>query len=545
MKRGKHFFQSVILMCVCLAMPLSLHAGISTNWFYYDNEGNPSSWGAAGCAYGLSFNDNQDGDNTVTVYAYTTGSDSKATNAINLVIPEKVVDNSTTYTVTRIDNGTTGDDGVFKSNQSIVSTLIPNTVTTIGNGTFWSCSNLATITLGNHISYIGDDAFQYCSSLQSISLPNTLKDVGDHFLCHCIKLTTLVIPESLIKIGSYFLHGCEGLRTVYLLGTAKKELGDYPFCSQSQQGDAQVHDCTFWVESKEVYQSNYKDEGNWKYVDIDNNEAYDSQCDGTYQNGRNGLGKNKYQWNTKDTPTPPEFIEYKAKWISACFPTDVDVKANFGDNAKIAVLTAAKYIGIKEGEYAYQLTFTTVQPDEDGNLVMKAGHPYLLSADPENEGSGFIVKQATTGTNPTSTIVNIDNDSDDPSSKQTSIKMIGSFSNRKMQKGEFFFSNPDPNDKKSYNKDMGFYQINEVTCTLPAYRCYWQIIKDGKVCQKAKINVSLDYNHENTTTSITTFHHKINTHNIHNLQGQRYTLPLGQLPKGLYIIDGKKRIINK
>lgn len=206
-------------------MPLSLHAGISTNWFYYDNEGNPSSWGAAGCAYGLSFNDNQDGDNTVTVYAYTTGSDSKATNAINLVIPEKVMDNSTAYTVTRIDNGTTGDEGVFKSNQSIVSTLIPNTVTTIGNGTFWSCSNLTTITLGNHISYIGDDAFQYCSNLQSISLPNTLKDVGDHFLCHCIKLTTLVIPESLIKIGSYFLHGCEGLRTVYLLGTAKKELG--------------------------------------------------------------------------------------------------------------------------------------------------------------------------------------------------------------------------------------------------------------------------------------------------------------------------------
>ena len=78
-----------------------------------------------------------------------------------------------------------------------------------------------------------------------------------------------------------------------------------------------------------------------------------------------------------------------------------------------------------------------------------------------------------------------------------------------------------------------------------AHFLHTDAIKDDEVCQKAKINVSLDSNHENTTTSITTLHHKINTHNIHNLQGQRYTLPLGQLPKGLYIIDGKKRIINK
>ncbi len=551
MKRVEHYLQVLLLACVYLVVPLSLHAKISTNWFYFDNKGHVSGWGEKGCAYGLSFTNNQDGDNTVTVSAYTEGSDATAKTAVNVVIPEKVVENGTTYTVTRVDNVANGsnteDEGVFSSRtipdyfRQIVSAVIPNTVTKIGNGTFWSCVNMKSIILGNHVNFIGNDAFQYCESLESISLPNTLTEVGDHFLCHCNKLTSLVVPEALTKIGSYFLHGCQSMRDVYLLGTDKKELGEYPFCSQDEHGDQQVHDCTFWVESEQVYKDNYQNGDNWKYADINNNDVYDSRCDGTYQNGGNGLGKNQYKWE----PTPPTFIEYKAKWITACFPTDVDVKANFGDNAKIAEMTKANYIGVQNGEHTYHLTFTIVEPNEGGDLIMKAGQPYLLSVDPENEGSGYIIKQADKEITPICKEVGIENDKEDPSANHTSIKMTGTFTDRSMAKGEFFFSNPDPKEGEEYNQDMGFYQINAVACTLPAYKCYWQIVKDNVPCQKAKLAIDLEENEEGLSTSIKIVHSSQRSHSIYNLQGQKCTQPLNQLSKGIYLIDGKKYSINK
>ncbi|MDY4952561.1 MAG: hypothetical protein SO098_08830 [Prevotella sp.] len=60
--------------------------------------------GGQGCAYGLSFTDNGDGQHTITVHSYTDGSDDAAKAKVRLVIPEKVEENGVTYTVTRIDN---------------------------------------------------------------------------------------------------------------------------------------------------------------------------------------------------------------------------------------------------------------------------------------------------------------------------------------------------------------------------------------------------------------------------------------------------------
>ena len=292
MKTGLRLFA----LCATLLASLTVKAQISKSWHYYTNEGVETQWGGQGCAYGLSFQDNNDGVNTITVYGYTKGADANVNTNIHLVIPEKVVENGVTYTVTRIDNETTAEDkGVFASTYDIQSVIVPNTVTTIGADAFWSCAGLQEISLGNSVTTIGDNAFQYCAALRSISLPNTLTSVGNHFLCHCNKIEALVIPENLVTIGNYFLHGCESLRDVYLMGSNYRSLGQYPFCSQAQQHDQQVHDCTFWVESEAIYHSNYENYGNWHNADASFTGSYDASCDGTYTNQGN-----HYAWKGKD-----------------------------------------------------------------------------------------------------------------------------------------------------------------------------------------------------------------------------------------------------
>lgn len=417
-----------------------------------------------------------------------------------------------------------------------------------GADAFWSCMNLQEISLGNSVTTIGDNAFQYCAALRSISLPNTLTSVGNHFLCHCNKIQALVIPENLVSIGNYFLHGCESLRNVYLMGDKYRSLGVYPFCSQSQQGDKQVHDCTFWVESDEVYKTKYKDYGFWHNADVSFTGSYDASCDGTYTNQGN-----HYSWQSKDTPIDPIFYPYKPKWTTACFLTDVDVKAEFGEGAKAAKLTSAEYDTKASNDDAdkanfYHLYFEIVEPDANGRVIMKANTPYLLQADPKNSGSAYIVKVADADKGRkdegNAITIGIKNDSDDPSSDHTEVRMLGTYveGGHHLAQGEFFFSNPDPTDGGNYNQNMKFYKKGAYDRVIPDYRCYWQIIKDGQQDSKSKLGLTIT---DETSMAIRTLSENWQPRDtrIYNLQGQCFgTSSLSSLPAGIYVVNGKKLI---
>lgn len=482
--------------------------------------------------YALYFETNTDGANTVTINQSYFPYNEKT----ELVIPKEVKYGGQTYTVTRIDNGISSGEsqGVFAGKNNITSLVIPNSVTTIGYAAFWSCKGIQSIVLGNQVRDIGDYAFQYCEGLTSISLPNSLEKVGDHFLCHCPKLETLVVPENLVTIGAYFLHGCQGLRKVYLVGGKQRTLGDYPFVSQDQHGDKQVNGCTFYVDSEQVYANNYQSFGNWRYIDENNSETITG--DGSYINQNLGNGKNRYEWASK----PDDIRPMEAKWITARYPTDVDARAEFGENALVAVMTKAQYTGKDEkGNYAYHADFELVP---DG--IMKANTPYLLKADPKNVGSAYIVKhvddEAGIADDVLSVSVNIDNNDADPSSTNTQIKMLGTFNpvGRELQDGEFLFSNN--------NGTMRFFKktAGGSSRKIGTYRCYWQIIKDGVVATDAKLG-STDA--ETTDVELDVIVYPSVKGRVFNLQGQLVSddvSVLSGLPKGIYVVNGKKIIIN-
>lgn len=421
------------------------------------------------------------------------------------------------------------EEDAFSGCLTLKSITLPNTTKEIHKQGFWSCPQLEYAHLGNSLTSIGDYAFQFCFSLKSISLPNTLTSVGDHFLCSCKGLETIVIPENLISIGDHFLHGCENMKKVYLMGDKERTLGAYPFISQYEQNLKQISNCVFYVESEEVYNKYYKNADNWKYADESNRELI-VNIEEKYQNGGN-----RYEWNSR----PDAIRPYEPQWITVCYPTDIDYKAVFGDQALLAEMTSAQYKGTDaSGEHLYHIDFTLVDSE-----LLKANTPYLLKVDPKNQGSAFIVDHpANLTTKPDSELsktIDISNQSEDTSAAFTQIKMLGTYTQegRNLQPGEFLFYN---------NKgDMRFYkQLKKgKQRTVGAYRCYWQIIKDNEVVPNAKLGV-LDM--ETTGIKAEVHIHKGNHTEVFNLRGELVNPKWSKgdnLPAGTYIIDGKKVMI--
>ena len=74
----------------------------------------------------------------------------------DIAIPESVVYNEKTYSVTSIGYC------AFYRCSGLTSVTIPNSVTSIGNFAFRDCYGLTSVTIPNSVTSIGRDAFEYC-----------------------------------------------------------------------------------------------------------------------------------------------------------------------------------------------------------------------------------------------------------------------------------------------------------------------------------------------------------------------------------------------
>ena len=79
----------------------------------------------------------------------------------NIIIPETIIYDNTTYSVTSI-----GEDAFYKS--GITSMTIPNSVTSISENAFLDCHQLEFVTIGNSVTTIGEYAFRYCYRLTEL-----------------------------------------------------------------------------------------------------------------------------------------------------------------------------------------------------------------------------------------------------------------------------------------------------------------------------------------------------------------------------------------
>ena len=135
----------------------------------------------------------------------------------------------------------------FSGCSGLTSITIPNSVTSIGRYAFYGCSGLTSITIPNSVTSIGEFAFYRCSGLtsivveegntfydsrnncnalietktnklirgcQSTIIPNSVTSIENHAFDDCSGLTSITIPNSVTSIGNYAFYGCSGLTSI-------------------------------------------------------------------------------------------------------------------------------------------------------------------------------------------------------------------------------------------------------------------------------------------------------------------------------------------
>ena len=91
------------------------------------------------------------------------------------------------------------------------TTIIPNSVTSIGDDAFYVCRGLTSIKIPNSVTSIGNNAFIGCSDLTSITIPNSVTSIGWNAFWGCSGLISIEIPSSMTSIGDCAFMGCSGL----------------------------------------------------------------------------------------------------------------------------------------------------------------------------------------------------------------------------------------------------------------------------------------------------------------------------------------------
>ena len=94
------------------------------------------------------------------------------------------------------------------------TTVIPESVTSIGKGAFRYCKGLTSVTIPNSVTSIGEYAFSYCWSLASITISESVTSIGYGAFWDCYGLTSVTIPNSVTSIGYGAFSGCSGLTSI-------------------------------------------------------------------------------------------------------------------------------------------------------------------------------------------------------------------------------------------------------------------------------------------------------------------------------------------
>ena len=161
-----------------------------------------------------------------------------------LVIPETVMHNGETYTVTAIG------EYAFYDCWGLTSVVLPNTLTSIYHGAFEYCGSLTSLNLGTSVTSIGSYAFHACTSLTSLDIPSTVTSIGEWAFYECGELTSVVFPNSLTSLGNWAFRACFGL-TEIVIPSSLASIGVNPFAECSSLAQITVESGNAYYDSRD------------------------------------------------------------------------------------------------------------------------------------------------------------------------------------------------------------------------------------------------------------------------------------------------------
>ena len=101
-------------------------------------------------------------------------------------------------------------ENAFSDCKTIISILLPDSVTVVGKSAFAGCTSLESVTLLGALT-LESNAFSGCSSLSYISLSVTLSDIKADVLAGCISLRSVFIPSTVASIHESAFMGLDNL----------------------------------------------------------------------------------------------------------------------------------------------------------------------------------------------------------------------------------------------------------------------------------------------------------------------------------------------
>ena len=448
-------------------------------------------------------------------------------------------------------------------------------------------------------------ALQYMTSLTHLRLPNTLVAVGPHFLCDAGSLETVTIPASVRYIDGAAFHGCESLKTVYLLGPASALQASYTGSQSATTFDKNktlclnhMTNCVFITTQENI--RGYVEDPNKVWQKIADNK--DGRCStDLYAVAVNDKGeavrneetgklvyekdeKNQYKkltysdgttvavpsttswgqttaspcsnnWGNALTYFPDQKVQYTpGKWVTVILPKKYDraeLERKFGTDVMLAEMTGfnnpeSSWVN---GKLTYHLKFTVVtgNPEAHRPYMIKPGH-IKASTDADYNSPYWVTLIACTEMGEDyRTELSKDHKIGIQATDKTWVNMYGRYQNYQMLQWQFYFMNPLKNGV--YNTACVFKRIvdpNEAP-TIKPFRCYWRIYLEGEA-QDAGAGAKsalFRFADDNETTGIEQVDSKINIEisGIYDMNGRKLDVKKEDLPKGIFIIDGKKVMV--
>ena len=108
----------------------------------------------------------------------------KGNASTTLKVPSNAVD------VVFADSVKSLPEGVCSDN-TVLTAVSMNNVTSIGGGAFSGCTSLSGISIPSSVTVIGDSAFSGCTSLTSVDIPSSVTDIAHRVFAGCNNLSTV------------------------------------------------------------------------------------------------------------------------------------------------------------------------------------------------------------------------------------------------------------------------------------------------------------------------------------------------------------------
>ncbi len=418
----------------------------------------------------------------------------------------------------------------FRNCSGLTSVTIPNSVTSIGSSVFYNCSSLTSVTIPNSVTSIGSSAFYNCSSLTSVTIPNSVTSIGTYSFGNCSGLTSVTIPNSVTILAGAAFYNCSSLTSVTIPKSVTGIGGDtFRSCSNltsvkvERENPLTIRNNTFTNRANATL-----------YVPIGSKSAY--QAADYWKDFKEIVEYDPeiilYETSVDDPASYPVTMDVKVQrtikggeWSTICLPfamTGEQVSEAFGS---VELADFSDYQATKKGDKTISIMINFAPVDAaDG---MEANHPYLIkTADDIDEFTASEVMLVP-----------------DEENAQTAFttEEDGQTVSKGYMKGIYHAQTVVPADNLFVSANKFYYSTGKTK--MMAYRAYFYLADRLDRNESASAKISFMFNESSTDRIEDVEVRPAASSAIFDIQGRKVADSadgLQGLPKGIYIINGKK-----